>query len=587
MAARTGPAAAKPATVAAPALPVLTSLSIGVTGHRDLDADDEPRLREQVRDFLLRLRQTFPGLPLRVICGLAEGADRLVAEQALALDVPVLVPRFTDAKDSDESETETGQSRRFQSLLERCRSLDLSHSTNPLRSSREAGSTDAGHERDARLGVFISSHCQILLALWDGQTAQSPGETGDIVEFHLNERMPALNWSAPMPAQLAEDSNDLIYHLPCRRRGLDRLDASAAPRWLLAEDELPGDQPIPEEYRRVFSHMQTYNADLLRHAGSIAADAHGFFSEQNADLRTDRQMQHLDVAYRQSDWLAVHYQRQVRRGLLAIHLMAILMGAAFIAYDNVLDEPWFLGLFLLAFVVGWLWYVAGRRRDWHRKYLDYRTLAEGLRVQMYWHLARVETDSDILFAYDAFLRNQDAELGWIRHVMRDAALVQDRRHSRDPHWLSWTIADWVGDETSGQLGYYLRKCHQCELHYGLTQRLGLLALISGVMVAALLLLLSSRLPGPVATGMLVLVGLLPLIAGVRESYSNKKADKELIKQYRHMGGIFRRARRQLDAAKSDDERRRVLRALGDACLEEHTEWLRIHRDRPLEQSQLG
>ena len=587
MATQARSATTEAATATGPALPVLAHLSIGVTGHHDLHGDDEPRLREQTRTFLVRLRQGFPGLPLRVICRLAEGADRLVAEEALALDIPVLVPRFLDAFEDDRDVANPTSAERNRRLLARCQVLNLPP-VKPLQTDREPDAANAHQGRDARLGIFISSHCQILLALWDGLPAPLPGGIGDIVEFHLNERMPALDWSAPMPTQLAEDRNDLVYHLPCRRRCADHQQGGpTAPRWLLAEDELPGERPIPEQYRQVFAHMQTYNADLLRHREAIATHSYGFFPEQTAGLRTDRQMQHLDHAYRQSDWLAMHYQRQVRRGLLTIHLMAIVMGAAFIAYDNVLDNPWFLALFLLAFGVGWAWHVLGRRRDWHRKYLDYRTLAEGLRVQMYWHLALIGADNDILFTYDAYLQKQDAELGWIRHVMRDAALVQDRRHSRDPDWLVWTIADWVGDETGGQLGYYLRKCHQCELHYALTRRLGNLALVGGVLVAALLLTLDARLPERVAVGMLVLVGLLPLIAGVRESYSNKKADKELIKQYRHMSGIFRRARQQLDAAKTDDQRRRVLRALGDACLEEHTQWLMIHRDRPLEQSQLG
>ena len=80
------------------------------------------------------------------------------------------------------------------------------------------------------------------------------------------------------------------------------------------------------------------------------------------------------------------------------------------------------------------------------------------------------------------------------------------------------------------------------------------------------------------------MGILPLMAGVRDAYSHKKAEKELIKQYRFMGGILINARRLLDGSDDIEFRRRVLRALGNAALEEGAEWILMHRERPLEHS---
>ena len=93
---------------------------------------------------------------------------------------------------------------------------------------------------------------------------------------------------------------------------------------------------------------------------------------------------------------------------------------------------------------------------------------------------------------------------------------------------------------------------------------------------------SGRLPDALADWLLVLMGILPLIAAVREAYAHKKAERELIKQYQFMGRIFANARRKLDLAADDDERRAVLKALGDAALDEHAEGIVVHRDRPLE-----
>ncbi|MGH8428134.1 MAG: hypothetical protein ACRES7_09165, partial [Gammaproteobacteria bacterium] len=88
------------------------------------------------------------------------------------------------------------------------------------------------------------------------------------------------------------------------------------------------------------------------------------------------------------------------------------------------------------------------------------------------------------------------------------------------------------------------------------------------------------------TVMLLLLGLLPLIAAVRGAYAHKRADKELIKQYRFMAKTFRHARRRLDAAANTAEIREVLWVLGNAALDEHAEWILMHRERPLEQTRL-
>ena len=66
----------------------------------------------------------------------------------------------------------------------------------------------------------------------------------------------------------------------------------------------------------------------------------------------------------------------------------------------------------LLFGAGVMVHVIGHRQEWHRKYLDYRALAEGLRVQVYWNLAGVIETHAVEFAYDNFLQKQDVDLAW-------------------------------------------------------------------------------------------------------------------------------------------------------------------------------
>ena len=82
--------------------------------------------------------------------------------------------------------------------------------------------------------------------------------------------------------------------------------------------------------------------------------------------------------------------------------------------------------------------------------------------------------------------------------------------------------------------------------------------------------------------MLILTGVLPLIAGVRDAYSHKRAERELIKQYQFMAKVFGNAGRLLQGGSDIHFQRRVLKAVGTAALEEHAEWILMHRERPLE-----
>jgi len=77
-----------------------------------------------------------------------------------------------------------------------------------------------------------------------------------------------------------------------------------------------------------------------------------------------------------------------------------------------------------------------------------------------------------------------------------------------------------------------------------------------------------------------------IVAGVRSAYAYKKADKELIKQYRYMQHIFDEARIALDDAVDTDEQRETLRVLGEAALAEQVEWALMHRQRPLEHNRI-
>ena len=550
-------------------------LVVGITGHRDLRDEQLPGLRAQVRDFFLGLRRDYPGLPLTLLSPLAAGADQLVTEVARELGVRVVAVLPVPATMYYADFEEPGSRELFEQQLADADVMEL-----PLRPATDADAiTHAGHARDlqyAQAGIFASSHCHILLALWDGEPSGLLGGTAQVVSFHLQGSMPeAIERRQSAAITLGLDEETLVHHIPAGRRSGNA--ASGPARWLTSGSQMPPHAAIPPAFDLVFRRHAEFLSDRARYRDDIG----GAVSRDGSDCPIQRQF----VA---ADWLATTYRRRVSRVLLATYLVTGMMGFAFIAYSDLIAQDLMLYVFLALFAVGVAINAVAQRREWHRKYIDYRALAEGLRVQSYWRRAGIVDSSRPSFAHDNFLQKQDVELGWIRNVMRgasvDGMLVP---LSAEYDGLAPVEREWIGAPGAfGQLDYYVHTAARRAVQHRRTELLASICLWTGIGLSLLLALFARLLEGQLQNLMVAAMGLLSLTAAVHEAYAYKKADKELIKQYRFMARIFGAAQRRLDLCRSDEERRQVLRTLGEAALAEHAEWTLMHRERPLEHSRL-
>ena len=97
-------------------------LIVGVAGHRRLP-DAQLALRGVVRDLLLDFRNRYPSTRIVLLSALAEGADRLVAREALELGFSLVVP-LPMAREEYEKDFATPESlAEFRSLLLRAESV--------------------------------------------------------------------------------------------------------------------------------------------------------------------------------------------------------------------------------------------------------------------------------------------------------------------------------------------------------------------------------------------------------------------------------------------------------------------------------
>ena len=544
-----------------------TALIVGVTSHRDLDPALLPALRGQIRDALAGLCAQFPSLSLALLSPLAEGGDRLAAEVALELGGQLIVPLPMPVELYEEDFQAPGSRAEFGRLLARAQVIGL-----PVAAADVDALRTPGARRDQRYllgGLFVANHCHVLLALWDGGDNGGTGGTAEVVRYYLGGPLPGARRAGDNLRQmLAGDDDSLVLHLPARRassRG--KVDETLHPAWITSTARRPLAAGMPPEYRRIFERMEAFEEDRR----ALPGVAHATPQEP------------ADAISRTVDAMAVRFQRRTTWATRTIHGLAVLMGMAFLLYSDLGAPDSMLWVFLALFVTGALVVAVAHRRDWHRKYIDYRALAEGLRVQAYWRRAGLTMTGDPEFAHDNFLQKQDVELGWIRNVMRQVGLMPMPAIDDEARAVDAVVDAWVGRPgRSGQLDYYERNAALHERHHRRTRALGSACLWGGIGISLFLALFHRGL-GDLARDLLVTtMGTLSLLAAVREAYAYRKADKELVKQYRFMHRIYRNARLALDAARGTRERREILRALGEAALAEHAEWALMHRLRPIE-----
>ncbi len=561
-------------------------LVVGVTGHRDLVPEETATIKQRVRTFFEGLQAEYPTLPLMVMTPLAEGADRIAAEVAEELGIPcvILLPMPRQIYQSD-----------FQgdSLVEFHKMLEIGEVVElPLLdgASRDDVATP-GHARDmqyAQLGAYLAAHSHILLAVWDGKPSAAPGGTGHVIHFHQHDVIELIaEGQHRSPIDFSEDESDLVYHVVCSRLEAGPPVDPLVPgdvHWFTRDDFEPRTREMPARYKVVFERMAEFSKDMR------TPTEEGAFYEllPEEEMRKcnpgARDIAHL---YNKVDYLARRYQKLAMTSLRLAFAFAILAGLCFIVYADMPEQELMIYPYLLFVVAVVAMFAIDARRGWQRKHLDYRVLAEGLRVQFYWSVAGIVMENASRFSHDSFLKRQDLELGWIRNIMRFAGRRADSQEHGDSEWgLELVIQEWVGDEQHGQIGYYQRKSMERSNRNRWTGRLGVVSYVLLMVVALILAVYQWNIHAPWSNVLVAMMGLLPLIATVRQNYAHRTAEHELILQYAYMHRIFRNAHRLLQSVTDLTGRQEILRALGEAQLDENGQWLLRQRERPIGSGQL-
>lgn len=567
-----GQRAAVPSTLATPATADgRVAICLGVTGHRDIPPEDYPRHRRELAQLFEDFARRYPHTPLQLICALAEGADRLAAQVALEHGVELIVAMPVQA--SDYEKDFPASVAEFRALLARIppdQVVVVSHLERLPADNLGPGATITD-EHYVRLGVYIAKHCHVLLALWDGTVNNKLGGTASVVHYKLDG--PPFSLGAARHGLDVPDRGPVV-HLPARRQSapdapaLD--EATLQPRWLYPQGL------ESERFGYYLKAIENFNAEpCRRRIGAAVERSRAYLLPK--DVALDRREQALVAVFAAADSIAQHHQRRADR---VVHIGLTLVGTMAMtdeAHVRGFLPHTMLGVYLAAFASLSLLYLWQRYARSRLKHLDYRALAEGLRVQIFWSLAGIERNPA-----DRYLRKQDDELRWIREALRAGRM---QRQGRSPR-LDVVFRHWIQDQAS----YFSRNAVRYDRRDRLVHRIAMVFFTVGLIKTLLTFFLWNLISEndfERSTGVL-LTGFLPIIGALGATYGEVLAFGSQSKKYGVLANAFNRAaavyqrfEREFTAQQAQTARVSLIVELGEDALNESGDWLLMRRERPV------
>jgi hypothetical protein len=232
-------------------------------------------------------------------------------------------------------------------------------------------------------------------------------------------------------------------------------------------------------------------------------------------------------------------------------------------------------------LVGWSWW---RRLDDRR--LDYRALAEAMRVRRAWALA-----GSARSASDSYLNQLRSELIWIRravqHVCPPPQFWKDQFDSLDDTRRRQRMLDVEQSWVEGQQQQH-RKRKKEEHHLAIGWRTrGFLLAMAGLILLSLPLVAGHWLDASHPPNWLLsLGGMLVIVGGIFVGICERHGHEELARHYDQIFVVFRGGTRELATALRDpagsDRARRIVEELGKEAMQENAQWLLLRRSKPLE-----
>jgi hypothetical protein len=573
-------------------------IMLGVTGHRDIDMKSEP-VCSAIYEQCCALREQYPNSPFVILSGLAEGADRLVAgiametlDAALVAVLPMPSAEFESDFDSAASKAE------FAEMLQKALGVREVEAPSGVPGWKEPG--EARNERYARVGAIIVDHAQVLFAIWDGEPSRGTGGTAEVVSW-FDRGFAPLRYSLyeaalspldpPEPGRLiwidAKSGNTAITDGP-KASHRHRSAIAWALRIFSTVGVKHGGRRTAIE--RILRRTDTYNQDILRHPDAIAKSrklaSEGVVKRSGAGF--------TNAAYRATDGLSVHYASIARFADICVYSLALL---AFFSFNFVNERP---GATWAYFVITLIMVILGGRvwlRSIDHRFLEYRSLAEAMRVMFFWRAAGIRRP-----VWLAYLSRHSGVVHWIRHATRTLEFCQDcllpppscseSQITREN--LAVVKAEWL----VGQINFFTKGLIRHGKRAARLIRFTRVAIGASFLIAFGLAYLAidhreggslwawDALLRPWSNQLQVVLGMLAAVGLAARGFLARRADRELRTQYAAQRQVFEIAFDALGKCEMEASPEwtptQILESLGEEALQEQAEWLWLRHSRPFE-----
>lgn len=325
---------------------------------------------------------------------LADGADQIGAEIALELGFSLQVVLPFERADYRRDFNDGSAAERFDSLIGRADNvLEL------------PGSRDHEPEAYMMAGRATVAHCDVLIAVWDGLAARGRGGTADVIQLAIRRGTPVVHLpiNGATPARLLWSAFDPVVVTEGPQTTAERPFEAAHVEPMLSAELLPPVDPQERQFLERFARERRRSLrarveyPLLLAVAGVKRFKPDNFRDTQCAAQIEEEWRHyreshldrhgvqssldlLESAYSWSDRLAGHFAQTYRSGHVFNFVfggLAVCMGlSTFMIPSAYLQEA------LVEFVITLLIILntkIGVRNEWHRRWLDYRQLAERLR----------------------------------------------------------------------------------------------------------------------------------------------------------------------------------------------------------------
>ena len=618
-------------------IPYRLPLVIGATGHRDLRDDDIETLEREVAKAIKRLKHEYlnddPETPIIVLSSIAEGADRLIARVAMDLGAKLIAPLPMEA---DQYRRDFIPGLKPDAAIEFDRLKERALAAPVMRFAEDNDSENVHEDgRRARqyreVGLYIVRHCHVLIALWNGEESEAVGGTAEVVRFK-RAGIPLEVTGSAQASLDAPEIGPVIHIVTPRSKPDDRATGVAARPWGSEIDTRCPEGKVQERQAEAWENFAVQVALTRRFNGEAAElerdpkrapklykslqylfddpepDRHKKISGESAKKTAMVLIPHWCRLYQTADTLAQEWQARFKRdwrflfgfGFGALVIFELLTHLFFDRHGLY----WLLAIYFLIFIAVFSLFIYARRRRHQERFLDYRALAEALRVAVFWKLvgigwplkpdspppaqATVDLSSGESVA-KAYPIRQPRELDWVKTCLRTLELLDSQElpakvaHDFEADGHPWARAFWV----HGQLAFFRWRgpAHEDEAARLLR---GFFALVViSVLLAAWLCIADFYLDWEHLEWrhriLIFLIGLLPGVAAVLAGYAERLALEAQARQYDRMRALFARAHEILESQPPVKFHRiqALYGELGAEAMKETAGWVEIYRQRPI------